>query len=189
MVDPLRDAAQAPTERWHVLPTGALLYGDDSGGITVAGLGAWQPCPERTAAIQALEALARAALAAADTAPEESGDESFNRGYELGYRHGEEAHLKAARIDARHLNCPAGGLCYLECEDEHSCHRLAAADGTPPTQPDEVLCEAIVVDAGGGEIRLLVKRDTERYPAEGDRVQVVTMPATEAEPKEPIPDG
>jgi len=42
------------TDRWHVTELGALLYGDDSGGITVAGLAVWQDSPERTEAIRAL---------------------------------------------------------------------------------------------------------------------------------------
>lgn len=33
----------------------------------------------------------------------------------------------------------------------------------------------VVVDAGGGEVRILVDRDTESYPAVGQRVSVVTV--------------
>jgi hypothetical protein len=36
----------------------------------------------------------------------------------------------------------------------------------------ELYLFAEVIDAGGGEIRLLVDRDTESYPAPGDRVYV-----------------
>jgi hypothetical protein len=65
----LRTAAQP--ERWHLTERGALLYGDDSGGITVVGLAAWKDCPERTEAIRALsrwcdEAIASAAALAVE---------------------------------------------------------------------------------------------------------------------------
>lgn len=43
-----------PIERWHVTERGALLYGDETGGITVAGLAVWKDSPERTVAIRAL---------------------------------------------------------------------------------------------------------------------------------------
>lgn len=56
------DAAQAP-DRWFTLPTGGLLYGDGTGGVTVAGLAAWQDCPERTAAIHALARWCRERIA------------------------------------------------------------------------------------------------------------------------------
>ena len=46
-------------DHWFALPTGALLYGDGKGGITVAGLAAWQDCPERAVALSALGAWCR----------------------------------------------------------------------------------------------------------------------------------
>jgi hypothetical protein len=58
------------TDHWHVTERGALLYGDESGGITVAGLDAWKDSTERTEAIRALARWCSEAIeSAAELAP------------------------------------------------------------------------------------------------------------------------
>ena len=42
-----------------------------------------------------------------------------------------------------------------------------------PRVPIVVPFRAMVIDAGGGEVRLLVDRDTQEYPEDGARVLVV----------------
>jgi hypothetical protein len=51
------------TDHWHVTERGALLYGDEHGGITVAGLDHWPASPERTTAIRALARWCEEAIA------------------------------------------------------------------------------------------------------------------------------
>lgn len=41
------------------------------------------------------------------------------------------------------------------------------------TAAQALLWEGTVLDAGGGELRLLIDRDTDNYPEWGDRVRVV----------------
>lgn len=73
--------------RWHVTELGALLYGDDSGGITVAGLAVWQDSPERTEAIRALsrwchESIESAAALAGSAPNPQGADERPIRSFE-----------------------------------------------------------------------------------------------------------
>lgn len=142
----LAAADTAPTgERWFTLPSGALLYGDGTGGITVAGLDAWKDCAERTAAIRALARWCDEAIASAT--------------------------------------------------------ELAAADGTTPTQPDEVLAGIVrrfldgwaPMPFASDEVRWCREGRTEDRPdvirswepmtvaeaAAIDRVRVVATPATD----------